>query len=285
MSLKRGGLSLLAGKYSGICDRYLQLSRTIPWEELTVASRAALWNIEGWLRWLQGNDHPLVQLQQIFESQRLLLSPRFRDRPILIKIRAGEKLSHSIKFEGHLILVEISLLTVHWDVQYFQILAGLLFRKLSRRKIHPEVWNQFYAVQEFELSRMPRPAAVPDSDAQLERLFDELNRRYFDGKLGKPFLRWGRRAGKRQLGYYDPIKHEIGINPLLKHPEVPWYVLENVLYHEMLHIDYPPYVKNGRRVQHDRKFRTLERRYAHFEKARVWINRHFHRHLRRGWID
>ncbi|NOX38709.1 MAG: SprT family zinc-dependent metalloprotease [Calditrichaeota bacterium] len=285
VGLENGGLALLARKYGAICDRYLRMSRTVAWHELTVASRAALLNIEGWLHWLQGKDHRFVQLQRIFESQRVVLSPRFRKLPILLKIRPGEKLYHSIKLVGHFILVEISLLTFEWNVQYFEALARLLFQKLSRRKIPREILHQFYALQEEELSRSPRMAATVGSDPRLERLFDELNHAYFNGKLPKPRIKWSARVGRRQLGYYDQVKHEIGINPLLRHPEVPWYVLENVVYHEMLHIYYPPYIKNGRRVQHDRKFRALERQYVHFEKARRWIKHHFPQHLKRGWID
>ena len=285
VGLENGGLALLARKYGAICDRYFRVSRTVSWHELTVASRAALLNIEGWLHWLQGKDHHLVQLQKIFESQRMLLAPRFRKLPILLKIRPGEKLYHSIKLVGHFILVEISLLTFEWDGRYFEALAQLLFQKLSRRKIPRETLHQFYALQENELNRFSPMTAPVGSDPRLERLFDELNQSYFNGNLPKPRIKWSVRVGKRQLGYYDQVKHEIGINPLLRHPEVPWYVLENVLYHEMLHIFYPPYIKNGRRVQHDRKFRALERQYAHFEKAQRWIKQHFPQHLKRGWID
>jgi hypothetical protein len=53
---------------------------------------------------------------------------------------------------------------------------------------------------------------------------------------------------------------------------VPKFVVEYVLFHEMLHIAHPAKHKNGRRYHHTPAFRRDERRFAHFHAAEKWID-------------
>jgi hypothetical protein len=55
--------------------------------------------------------------------------------------------------------------------------------------------------------------------------------------------------------------------------DVPDYVVEYVLYHEMLHIKHPARLINGRRHRHTSAFRFDERKFVDYEKAQQWIER------------
>jgi hypothetical protein len=48
---------------------------------------------------------------------------------------------------------------------------------------------------------------------------------------------------------------------------VPEFLVEFVLYHEMLHMKHRPKLSNGRRVYHTAAFRADERRFDYYDAA------------------
>src|SRR3979411_1465478 len=87
----------------------------------------------------------------------------------------------------------------------------------------------------------------------LQRIFDQLNERYFRGRLRGYDVKWGRRRRSRPKEYFifGTIQEEdrvIRINPLLDQAFVPLWFLRYVLYHEMLHSVVPDEaINSGRR--------------------------------------
>lgn len=113
----------------------------------------------------------------------------------------------------------------------------------------------------------------------------DLNQRYFDGRL-KVRISWGKAAGENahpagncrrtrsaslQLGSYSYEDRLIRIHRVLDRPSVPRYVVESVVYHELLHADLPPVTRRGRRYFHTPEFRRRERCFRHFERADCWV--------------
>jgi hypothetical protein len=101
----------------------------------------------------------------------------------------------------------------------------------------------------------------------LGEMFAELNARYFAGELDKPVLSWSRRRTRRVLGHHDHVHGAIVISTTLDNSRVPRFVVEYVLYHEMLHVKHPPRVVGGRTEYHSRVFRQDERRFDRFDEA------------------
>ncbi|HEY0513862.1 MAG TPA: SprT-like domain-containing protein [Thermoanaerobaculia bacterium] len=114
----------------------------------------------------------------------------------------------------------------------------------------------------------------------LREVFADLNERYFEGRLAVA-ITWGKsavasRCGRRrsaslQLGSYSYEDRLIRLHRVLDHPEVPRYVIEAVVYHEMLHADMPPEVHGGKRLFHTPEFRRRERLYRNLPRAERWI--------------
>ncbi len=114
----------------------------------------------------------------------------------------------------------------------------------------------------------------------LRDVFAELNERYFEGRLAAG-ITWGKstihsRCGRRrsaslQLGSYSYEDRLIRLHRVLDHPEVPRYVIEAVVYHEMLHADMPPEIRGGKRFFHTPEFRRRERQYRSLTRAERWI--------------
>jgi hypothetical protein len=141
-------------------------------------------------------------------------------------------------------------------------------------------------------ARQPRPARRPvlrpvGQHFDLAELAAELDAHYFGGAL-RPAVTWGRRVGgssKRgsiRLGSYDYRAQVVRIHPALDHDTVPRWVVESVLFHEMLHAASPvPEVRRGRRCIHPPEFRVAERSFRDHERARAWLDANLGELLRR----
>jgi predicted metal-dependent hydrolase len=109
----------------------------------------------------------------------------------------------------------------------------------------------------------------------------EINRRWFGGELTAA-ITWGRRRPRRrrrrrprrismQLGSYHQQQDLVRIHPALDQPWVPRYVIESVIYHELLHAALPPVEKGGRRCVHTAEFKRRERLFPRLDEAQAWI--------------
>ena len=139
-----------------------------------------------------------------------------------------------------------------------------------------------------------RPPLVPrGATLDLRVLRDELNRDFFGGRL-KVDITWGksggtvshrcrgRRARKStiQLGSYSYEDNLIRVHRALDQGRVPRYVVEAVVYHELLHAALPPIFHQGRRYVHTPEFRRRERLYPLLDRAERWIEKHLPELLR-----
>lgn len=140
-----------------------------------------------------------------------------------------------------------------------------------------------------------RPVLRPEGSVlDLRELVEDLNRRYFEGRLSVE-VTWGKangaaggaghRCGRRrtsslQLGSYSYEDNLIRVHRVLDAPDVPRHVVEAVVHHELLHADMPPEIRNGRRCFHTPEFRRRERQFRHLEKANAWILEHLPELLR-----
>ena len=120
----------------------------------------------------------------------------------------------------------------------------------------------------------------------LQQIFDQLNARYFRGRLRDYDVKWGRRRKQRAKEYFifGTIQEEdrvIRINPLLDQPFVPRWFLRYILYHEMLHSVVPDETgPGGRRRVHTEEFNRRERQFPGYNRARRWEEDNLARFLR-----
>jgi hypothetical protein len=107
----------------------------------------------------------------------------------------------------------------------------------------------------------------------LEEIFDYLNRRFFHGLMGRPHLTWSRDHARNRLGHYDPAHNAIVISRVFDHPRVPRYVVEYIVFHEMLHLKHPVKLRGSRRCVHSREFQLEERLFPELEQAQRFLKR------------
>jgi len=139
-------------------------------------------------------------------------------------------------------------------------------------------------------ARVRRVVLRPEGSVlDLRELVDDLNRRYFEGRLAVT-VTWGRaaagaacrrgRTSSLQLGSYSYEDNLIRVHRVLDDPGVPRYVVEAVVHHELLHADMPPEIRNGRRFFHTPEFRQRERQFRMLGRANAWIQDHLPELLR-----
>jgi predicted metal-dependent hydrolase len=107
----------------------------------------------------------------------------------------------------------------------------------------------------------------------LSSLFDQLNQKYFESSLERPHIGWSVRGWRRQFGCYDPGPNQILLNRRMDVPGVPQFVVEYVLYHEMLHVKHPTRRSGCSLISHSPEFRAEEKRFEQFGPARKFLDR------------
>ena len=106
----------------------------------------------------------------------------------------------------------------------------------------------------------------------LEEIFDDLNRRFFHGLMGRPQLTWSQNHARSSLGHYDPAHNAIVISRVFDNPRVPRYAVEYILYHEMLHLKHPVKLKGSRRCVHSREFLEEEKLFPGLAPAKKFLH-------------
>jgi hypothetical protein len=139
--------------------------------------------------------------------------------------------------------------------------------------------------------RPPRPTErlEPRGRAHdLESVFRALNIRFFDGSIDAR-IGWGRAPLRRRrhtikMGVYYHDTRTIRVHPALDHSSVPAYVVEFIVYHEMLHQACPTETTAaGKKRIHTKAFRARERSHPDHDRALAWEREHLAQLLsRRG---
>ncbi|MEW6129976.1 MAG: SprT-like domain-containing protein [Acidobacteriota bacterium] len=191
-------------------------------------------------------------------------------------------LSSTIRLRQGRVFARVSDILQEAPAEILFALACILIAKLYRRKVSPEhqaTYRTYIAnpliMDASESLRRERGRKLTTSPQghvyDLCAMFDELNARYFAGRLPKPTLSWSQRPARRILGHHDNTHNTIIISRALDTPRTPRTVVEFVLYHEMLHIKHERQTVNGRKVIHSREFRLDEMRFDKFHEAKNWL--------------
>lgn len=107
----------------------------------------------------------------------------------------------------------------------------------------------------------------------LEEVFDRVNHEYFAGQMVKPRLSWNRILTNRKFAHYEPGRDRVVVSLTLDDEKVPKFVVEFVMYHELLHKHHREKWVNGRLFVHTPEFRQDERKFKLYEKAEQWLRK------------
>jgi Predicted metal-dependent hydrolase len=193
-------------------------------------------------------------------------------------------INNTIRLRNGLVLVRLSDLLEGAPESVHHSIAHILLAKLYRKPInaaHATRYRKY--VSSHDLSRKAhlvrqmrgrkRIASAQGHTFDLDAIFDDLNKQFFYGLLGKPRLTWSANDSRSNLGHYDPAHNTIVISRLFDRPDVPQYAVEYIVYHEMLHLKHPVKLRGSRRCVHPKAFMEEEGLFPQLEKAKVFLKR------------
>ena len=195
-------------------------------------------------------------------------------------------LAHTIRLREHTAHVRLSDALRGAPASVLEAAAAILLSRIFRRRTPRESLDEYRRftlapstrrrVARVRRARARRIAGGPRGAAHdLAPMFVRLNRRYFAGRLRRPRLAWSDRIWRTQFGCFDPALDQIVLNRRLDRAAVPAFVVEYVLFHEMLHVKHPLRATRCRMQAHSREFLREEKRYTHHAQVRRFLNRLF----------
>jgi len=134
-----------------------------------------------------------------------------------------------------------------------------------------ELWE---SKKELYLSRSRNLSFEPRGNARdLRDVFDYVNSFYFASRLQDPILAWATESPRRRLGFYFQPLNLLAANRALDSDAVPRYVLEFVVFHELLHHVSAGNGRAARRVHHTLEFKKQEKTFSHYDDAERWLGK------------
>ena len=107
----------------------------------------------------------------------------------------------------------------------------------------------------------------------LQEIFRDINRRFFNDQIEIRKIGWGIRRSWGRLGHYDPTHNTITLSPVLDSPDVPRFVVDFIVYHEMLHAVFGDEKNYGFRRHHPPVFSRTERSHPDYEAVKKFIKK------------
>lgn len=231
------------------------------------------------------NGEPGELLSEIAEVYRETFARLDKSReppPVSVRFYPYVGINHTIRVRDGKVYVRIGEVCHDMPLSGHRGLARILVGKLFGRKTPPgarEAYESYIRTIEIQEraddSKRTRGRKVVTTTKgeiyDLDEMFDSLNFWYFGGRLPKPTITWSPRDSYHILGHHDSTHDTISVSRSLDSKSVPRFVVEYVLFHEMLHVAHPTVHHNGRRYNHTPAFRRDERRFAHYHAAEKWI--------------
>jgi len=196
-----------------------------------------------------------------------------------------------------------NMITCKWDNGVLKVRVHHMFTLAGKREIRSlasfckrpnksnrTAINRYIAAHEHLIEHKQTTAKPPKNiltqgeHHDLAAAFEKVNAKYFK-RACDSVITWGqasrnRRARSIRLGSYDVETNVIRLHPNLDAAWVPKYIIEALIYHEILHWLFRPRRDGARNVIHSRALLDAEQAHPHYEKTKIWIDNNIERLLR-----
>jgi hypothetical protein len=218
----------------------------------------------------------------IFHSAYRELRPRAAMPEIHVRFFPFASINNTVRLREGKLYFRISDLLEGAPEPVLRAVAHILIAKIYRKQIDPQLAARYRkyigsrAISEkAHLVRQMRGRKRLEDPAgnvyHLNDIFDGLNIRFFYGLLARPLMSWSKSSARNMLGHYDPAHNAIVISRVFDHLRVPRYVVEYIVYHEMLHLKHPVKLRGSRRCVHPKQFQDEERQFPQLEAAKQFL--------------
>jgi hypothetical protein len=223
-------------------------------------------------------------LAEVFQAAYRELRPHTPVPPMHICFYSFVSINNTIRLRQGELYIRISDLLEGAPDPVLHAIAHILLAKLYRKPVEKSLsarYRRYVGSHDItakaRLVRQMRGRKQIHSASghhyHLEEIFDDLNRRFFHGLMGRPQLTWSRTHARNRLGHYDPAHNAIVISRVFDHPRVPRFVVEYIMFHEMLHLKHPVKLRGSRRCVHSSEFMAEEKVFPELAQAQIFLKR------------
>ena len=226
----------------------------------------------------------IPKLKEIFFEAYRELRPRAPYPEFHVEFFPFSNINNTIRLRQGKVLVRISDLLSGAPEDVLHAIAHILLAKLYRKDIenrHATRYRRYLGRRDVSrkahLVRQERGRKILMTPHgryyNLERIFDDLNVRFFHGLLARPLMTWSRHVSRQSLGHYDPAHNTIVISRVFDRSDMPRYGIEYLVYHEMLHLKHPVKLNGSRRCVHPKAFQEEEKLFPEVEQAKALLKK------------
>ena len=221
-------------------------------------------------------------LLQVFEGTYRELRPRAPIPEFVVEFFAFANLNNTIRLRDGKLLVRLSDLLEGAPQSVLSAIAHILLAKMYRKPIersYASRYRKYVSSHEIagrtDLVRQIRGRKRIESARgrayDLDKIFEQLNERFFFRLLARPRMTWSQNHARNSLAHYDPAHNAIVVSRVFDHPRVPRHVVEYIVYHEMLHLKHPVKLRGSRRCVHSPAFQAEEKLFPHLVEAKEFL--------------
>ena len=161
-----------------------------------------------------------------------------------------------------------------------RVLTGILKSVLDNKAPEDKELIQEYtfssayreAREGLEYIGIEKGSLAPGAFFDLRNSFQRVNQTYFDGNLPEPHLIWSSRLTRRKFGHYQWDIDTVMVSKTLDQENTPAYVIDYVMFHELLHKKIGARLVNQRRAVHTPAFKKQESRFKMIDQSKRWLN-------------
>ncbi len=224
------------------------------------------------------------QLLQIFHQRYRELRPRTPVPELTVEFFPFASVNNTIRLRDGKLRVRLSDILEGAPETVLQAIAHILLAKMYRKVIareHSTRYRRYISSHDIaekahllrHIRGRKKIGLAQGRAYDLEKIFDDLNSRFFHGLLARPRIAWSRNLSRNRLGHYDPAHNAIVVSKVFDHSQVPRAAVDYIVYHEMLHLKYPVKLRGVRRCIHPPEFQAEEKLFPELETARLFLKR------------
>lgn len=257
------------GAIEDICAR-----QNAPLSALETRSRQAYC----WLKFLMDEANLAAHLAALERAKAALRSsPPTAGLPVSVHLlNLGSALWRKRQYTN-VVLLKVSEGFLNADSELWNALVKALLH--GPDETANRVLREFGASEDYseilgELESFAEPTGLSAKGCvhNLEESFNRVNAACFRGAMTKPRLVWNQALTGRKFGHYRPSTDTVMLSVSLDALDVPAWVVDCVVYHELLHKKHGITLVNGRRLAHTAAFRAEERQFAQYQEAERRLN-------------
>jgi hypothetical protein len=225
--------------------------------------------------------------EEILRKEMFGLLERFGwNRPlsdVRVEYYRYSHIKNTCRFRGGILILRLHPVMKTAPLDAVLAVITILAAKLCRRPVPRSAGETFAKYlsslpkSAIEASSRPRaPRALKDCPVgrwqDLREVKERVDAAWFGGTMAGVRISFNHGRTIRRMGAYNERHNRVLISRLLDRPDVPDYVLEYLVYHELLHARYPSKRgPDGRQIIHSKEFRRAERLFPKRREAGAWL--------------